>query len=180
MPEIKPETEAAQEICDNNCYRCQYRNYDMCFGNEYCALPLPLWLKDEYNKIINIFRKNHENIKKKFWEWLISDDFYLHWGLLMIIADLSDTMATGQVLYNNKQAFLTIEQNGLLLWSLEHNMWWLFALLGSMLTLAAVALAKYGQAQNMKHWIAGRVILILIPVTTFIQPLYAILFLRQV
>lgn len=59
---------------------------------------------------------------------------------------------------------------------------WVFALFNSMFIITAVALMKYGDthAKEHIHRETGRFTLFLLPTLQFIQPLYAIIFLRGV
>lgn len=130
---------------------------------------------DEY--IINEVGKYNTRLNK-IKHLVMTNNFYLYWAVLMIISTVFDFALTKQILYNDKQMFLSLEQNQLLLWSLKNNMWYVYALVNSILIIIIAFLVIYIEKHKKKDLIFVRYFMLSIPLSQLTQPLYGILVLR--
>ncbi len=81
-------------------------------------------------------------LKNRFYNWLLSDEFPLHFAMMMVVSMTFDTFLTFQVLFNSKDFFVRTEKNGFLIYAYQHNLGWLYAIILSVFYVFVILLSK--------------------------------------
>ena len=134
------------------------------------------------NQISDFFRKLDchvsnfiSNIRKKFSQWIMSDNFPLHLAVLFLISFAFDYFLTFQILFNDRELFLKLEQNDFLVYCYQNNLWWLFASVHSSTTalLFWYVVVYVKKAPKFKKIV--RIVALFLPINQLINTLLFVL-----